>query len=110
MINWFGVFANSLWILGLAVALATLSYASWQASIYHIKTRQQLKQPGILISFSAAAVLFCAGMAATSDKVWEIVIWSVLGILFIIQIILLARQNRNAKVEQSDSTQDPDSP
>ena len=33
MIDWFNLAANSLWILGCAIALAVLSYASWQASL-----------------------------------------------------------------------------
>ena len=108
MINWFGVFANSLWIFGLALALATFSFVSWQASVYHEKTRQRLKQPGVLLSFSAAAVLFCAGLAATSEKTWEIVLWSALGVMFIIQIIIFVRQYRNK--EEIDPARDPNSP
>ena len=30
MIDWFGVFYNALWIFGLAIVLAALSYADWR--------------------------------------------------------------------------------
>ena len=33
MIDWFDLAANSLWIIGCAVALASLSYAIWMASM-----------------------------------------------------------------------------
>lgn len=96
MIDWFGVAANTLWILGLALGLATFSYASWQASIYHEKTLERIKRPQILLSFNVAALLFCSGLAATSDSILEIVLWSLLGILFLVQLLLLVRQIRKS--------------
>lgn len=99
MIDWFSVFANSLWILGLALALGTFSYANWQASVLHEKTIALLKRPGYLISFNIAILLFCAGLAATSDTTLEIVVWSILGLLFLVQMIFVLRQKR---AESSD--------
>ena len=86
------------------MALATFSYASWQASLHGEKTLDWLKRPEILIAFSLSALLFCSGLAATSDSVLEIAIWSILGFLFLVQIILLVRQNResSAKNEQKN--------
>ena len=108
MIDWYGVFANSLWILGLSLALATFSYASWQASMNHERTLARLKRTEILIAFSLAALLFCAGLAATSDTVLEIIIWSILGLLSVIQIFLLLRQRRTTPTQQSQNTTEQD--
>jgi hypothetical protein len=83
MIDWFNLAANALWILALAILLAILSYASWQASLQHEKLRAQLTRPGYGIYFDLAAVLFCLGMAGTSHQPWEIGLWGVLGVLFI---------------------------
>jgi lipopolysaccharide export LptBFGC system permease protein LptF len=107
MIDWYSLAANSLWIFGLALALATFSYASWQASFYHERTRDRLKRPGTLIVFSVAAVLFCAGLAATSDTTLEIALWSVLGVLFIVQIIALVRQRRAVELDTTEAAEDP---
>ena len=107
MIDWFSLFANSLWILGLAVALATFSYASWQASILNQRTRLQLMSPGSLTAFSAAGLLFCAGLAATSDRILEVIIWSILGILFLVQGILVFRgrhKNTPPTTDHSDQS------
>lgn len=106
MIDWYSLAANSLWILGLALALATFSYASWQASFYHERTRDRLKRPGTMIVFSAAAVLFCAGLATTSDSTLEIVLWSVLGVLFIVQIVALFRQKRAEELDTAEAAED----
>jgi hypothetical protein len=92
MIDWFNLAANALWILGCALALGTLSFASWQASIRNEKLRQRLSQNSIQAAFDIAGILFCAGLAATSDSTLEIVLWSVLGILFLVQGFLAVRQ------------------
>ena len=88
MIDWFNLVANALWIVGLAIALAVVSHASWQAALHHEKLRSWLAQPGYQIFFDLAAVLFCLGMAATSRRVWEIILWSGLALLFIAQAVV----------------------
>jgi phosphoglycerol transferase MdoB-like AlkP superfamily enzyme len=88
MIDWFNLAANALWIIGLAIALAVVSHASWQAALQHEKLRNRLAQPGYQIYFDLAAVLFCLGMAATSRRLWEIILWSGLAVLFIAQAVV----------------------
>jgi phosphoglycerol transferase MdoB-like AlkP superfamily enzyme len=87
MIDWFNLAANTLWILGLAIALAVVSHAAWQAALNHEKIRTRLAQPGYQRFFDLAAVLFCLGMAATSRRAWEIILWCVLAVLFIGQAV-----------------------
>jgi phosphoglycerol transferase MdoB-like AlkP superfamily enzyme len=88
MIDWFNLAANALWILALAIALAVVSHASWQAALSHEKLRTRLGQPGYQMYFDLAAVLFCAGMAGTSRVIWEIILWSGLAVLFFAQAVL----------------------
>lgn len=84
MIDWYGVLRNALWIVGLATALAAFSYTDWQRSLQTPKPslRQALGSAGFQAAFSLGMVLFCAGLALGSDRVWEIVAWAVLGLLF----------------------------
>ena len=96
MIDWFNLAANSLWILGCAIALATLSYASWQASVRKERLRACLNQPGVQQLVFLAGILFCAGLAATADSILETVLWGVLGVLFLAQWALTIRQARGA--------------
>ena len=86
MINWLNLLANTFWILGCALALATLSYASWQASDKKEKMRVVLSSPAYKISLYAAGALFSIGLAATSNRIWEISLWIILAILFAVQI------------------------
>lgn len=94
MIDWANLAANSLWILGCTLALATLSYASWEASVYKDKFTARLKKPAIQISLNLAGILFCAGLAATSSKTYEIILWSVLALLFLLQVAAGFAQSR----------------
>jgi hypothetical protein len=94
MIDWLNLFSNSLWILGLALALATLSYASWEASLHKEKFRSRLNRAPIQAALSLAGVLFCAGLAATSDSTLEIVLWAALAAAFAAQIVVLGVQGR----------------
>jgi len=94
MINWVNLIANSFWILGCALALATLSYASWQASFENKKMRMVLSSPACKISLYTAGALFSIGLAATSDQTWEVIFWIVLVILFAVQIGVSIRQKK----------------
>lgn len=89
MIDWIALASNTLWILGCSAGLATLSYASWQASIRGEKFAAQLKRIPIQISFNIAGLLFCAGLAATSGSSLETVLWGILALAFAAQVILL---------------------
>jgi hypothetical protein len=88
MIDWYNLVANSLWILALAIALAVVSHASWQAALSHVKLRTCLGQSRYQMFLDLAAVLFCVGMAGTSHHNWEIILWSGLAVLFIAQAVL----------------------
>jgi hypothetical protein len=87
MIDWANLAANALWILGCAVALATLSYASWEASAYHEKFSLRLKRPGIQAALNLGGFLFASGLAATSDSTLEIILWLVLVVAFLAQVV-----------------------
>jgi len=95
MINWVNLIANSFWILGCALALATLSYASWQASVENIKIRMVLSSPAYKISLYAAGALFSIGLAATSERICEFLLWIILAILFAVQIGVSIRRKNN---------------
>jgi hypothetical protein len=84
MIDWYGVLRNTLWIVGLAVALAAFSYAEWWRHLQAPKQslRQALSGAGFQAASGLGMVLFCAGLALGSDRWWQIAAWGVLGLLF----------------------------
>jgi len=96
MIDVWGVFFNFLWILGLSVLLATWSYAYYEriggwncptARAQHEghKTRHILERFGYALALDAGLLLFCAGLAATSRRTWERVVWGVLAAAWVVQ-------------------------
>ncbi|MFC2042530.1 hypothetical protein ACFLUA_00025 [Chloroflexota bacterium] len=97
MIDWLNLLANTFWVLGCALALATLSYASWRASVENEKMGMVLSSTTYKISLYAAGALFSIGLAATSDRIWEILLWTILAILFFIQAGFSIHQKKKTK-------------
>lgn len=94
MIDWTNLFANALWILGLSTGLADLSWASWQASATRTRLREQINRPVHQAWINFAGLLFSLGLAATTDRAWELFLWLALALLFLwstITAILPAR-------------------
>ena len=97
MLDWANLAANALWILGCAIALAALSYASWAASAYREKFSQRIKGPGIQAALNLGGFFFSSGLAATSDSTLEIVLWLVLAAAFLVQVVFFfLRKTRTA--------------
>ena len=72
MVDWFNLLLNALWIFACAFTLATNSYPSWQSSTQQAKLLTVLRGYRYQIALTLSGVLFCFGLAATSDAVWEI--------------------------------------
>ena len=83
MIDWFNLAANALWILGCAIALATLSYTSWEASVQQEKMVARLKRPSAQAALNLAGLLIFLGLGVLSDILWLKVIYTILALLFL---------------------------
>jgi len=89
MIDWFNLIANSLWILALSIALSTLSFARGEARGRCETLKSIMSQAKWQIPLNISGVLFCGGLAATTNVTWERAIWGILAILFIIQLVFI---------------------
>ena len=109
MIDWFGVFHNALWILGLAIVLAALSYADWRRrlTVPPVSFRKALAGPGFQAAVSLGFVLFCAGLALGSTVWWQIAAWAALGLLFAWQSLTSLRQLRRKPSEAQQPAPTP---
>lgn len=94
MIDWYNLFANALWILALALALAALGCARWVASLEGEKLKTVLKRAVWQNALNLAGMIFCAGLALTTQVWWEQLLWAVLGVSFALQIALLRFSSR----------------
>jgi hypothetical protein len=98
MIDWYNLVMNTFWILGCAIALATLSYASWEASVRKEKFFTLLKHAQYQVPLNSGGLIFCIGLAGTSDVIWQQVLWGLLALGFVYQIVMEIRglrANRN---------------
>lgn len=96
MIDVWGVVANGLWVLGLSVLLAALSWASWAASEEKVRFRAALARTGIQQALNLGLFLFCAGLAATGRTWWERVLWGLLAAAWVAQAWMTGRRTEIA--------------
>ena len=86
MIDWVGVATNGLWLLGLAMGLAVLSYADWSAHSAHRRLRDVLGQPAFRIALWSGLTLFCVGVALSGGQWWERVLWGALAVMAVVEV------------------------
>ncbi len=93
MIDWGNLAANALWISGLSLALAALSFAVWEANSYKEKIAARLRRPGYQTALNLAALLVCLGLAGTADRWWKAALWLLLGVAFLAQTFTTLRKH-----------------
>lgn len=84
MINFWQVAAHFLWILGLAVLLATWSMGYYEAQAANQPLATLLKKRGYNLAMTAGLALVCAGAAATDDRWWARLVWAGLGVAAVV--------------------------
>ena len=97
MIDWPLVLFSAVWIGGPALALATLSYASWSASMRGERLRVVLQRSDYQRVLLVAACLICTGLGLTAASWLETVLWIMLAVISAATFISLwrkARRNR----------------
>ena len=85
MIDWVVVGFSALWILGLGLMTAALSFANYLASQQKRRFRQTLEMPACRIMIDLGLVLFCLGLAGGVSAVWERLLWAILALMFALQ-------------------------
>lgn len=78
VIEWAELFSNSVWIIGLAIGLSTLSVAYWYSQRYGKPFKEVVSEPKRLCLFHLAGLLFCVGVAGTSNRWWKWALWELL--------------------------------
>ncbi len=78
MIDWASLVFNALWVLGAAVILSVLSYASYEARRRGERLRTRLAVPGFQAWLSVGLALISLGLALIGPRWWERVLWGLL--------------------------------
>lgn len=93
-VDWRLVAFSALWLLGLAVALASLSFANYRRSEARVSLAAVLRQPGYRGALNTGLVVFCLGVAGSARAVWEALLWLGLAAAFAWQSWRSARSAR----------------
>ncbi len=75
MIDWSVILRHIPWILGLATALSTLSWAIWLRNRTAGRLNDILRTPGCQVSLQTSLALVCAGLVLTAQPMLERVLW-----------------------------------
>lgn len=86
MIDWVSVGFGALWILGLGLVLAALSFANYLAGQNKRSFRQTLSLPEYQSMINLGLVFFCIGWAGNASTGWERLLWIVLALVFARQV------------------------
>ena len=97
MIDWPLVLSSAIWIGGAALALATLSYASWSASMRGERLRTVLRRSAYQRLLLSAACLVCLGLGLTAASWLETAVWHTLAVISVAAVISLWRKARHNK-------------
>lgn len=93
VIDWFSVFINSLWILGLAILLASFSYQYWLATEAKRPLRAQLNTATFQKTFWLGFSFIGAGLIGTSQTWWETGIWTFFTLLSLYSLYTLSQDS-----------------
>lgn len=85
MIPWGGLLANGLWLLGLALLLATWSLAYDEGQRSGRRVRAVFRRRRYARASTVGLLLFCAGLAATETRWWARLLWLLLGLAFAVE-------------------------
>lgn len=91
MIDWFLLFSNALWILGLSMAFATLSWGIWKKNENHLALSSFFARqtPGLIAR--GAGLLFYIGVAFNLKTILEIILWAGVGAGFLFDLFRFLR-------------------
>ena len=95
MIDWPLILFSAVWIGGAALALATLSYASWSASLRGERLRAVLQRSKYQRLLLVAACLICVGLGLTAASWLETILWILLAVISAATFISLWRKARH---------------
>lgn len=96
LIDWRLVGFSALWIVGLSIELAALSFADYMAAQQGLRTRTVLGQPGYQAAINGGLVLFCLGLLGSARAWWEQLLWLALAAAFAYQTWAAWRRGRDS--------------
>ncbi|NOZ72396.1 MAG: DUF2142 domain-containing protein [Chloroflexi bacterium] len=86
MIDWLSLFNNAMWVAGMAIVVATVSYAWYEALLRRVPLRRVLAEARFEWIYSSGLALFSLGQFLLVDLPgWQALLWLVLALVFTAQ-------------------------
>lgn len=71
-----------MWIVGLSIVLAALSFGDYAAAQQRVRLRAVLAWPEYQAALNGGLALFCLGLVGSLGAWWEQLLWAALAIAF----------------------------
>ncbi len=95
MINWYGVFVNGLWVTGMAIVLAGMSWSLYARKLDGRSWTQQLASPEMTLTLAVGMMLMTLGFGLRpGGSVWPSLGWLALALAFALMAWLASRRRR----------------
>jgi hypothetical protein len=91
MIVWLDLVHHALWIVGLAILLATFSLAHWTAGLQKKSLRQSLWQPAYRLTIAVGIIAFALGLMFLAEALWLKIAWVGVIVLSLLESISAGR-------------------
>jgi hypothetical protein len=80
MINWYGIFSSALWVLGLAILLASLSWSVYQAAHSNSSWRHLMVRASYMQATATGMTLLTLGLGfLQGSTLWQSMLWFILA-------------------------------
>lgn len=100
MINWYGVFANSLWVLGAAMLLAGVSWSFYARRLHGRSWLQQLSSAEMTMTLALGMMLISMGLGLRAGSpIWQAFVWLMLSLAFALVAWISYRQRLGRPVD-----------
>ncbi len=94
MIDWLELAGAALWVLGLALCLAVLSMARYQANVDAESVFRRMQHPGLRAALASGSSLFCVGLLLVSDPWWQRGSWALAAAVSVVWAVRSWRGHR----------------
>ena len=94
LIDWKSLALHALWILGLSVIVAALSFHHWLARTNGRRLRDQLSARSWGVASSSGLMLFCLSFTIKAVGVIESMLWALLFLAYLWRLVFLATSTR----------------
>lgn len=98
LVNWRELGLSALWVVGLAIVLATLGFARFHGDRSNKTLLKEACRPRYLVAISGGLALAALGIGGSSQLWWEAGLWLVISLMLLMSSLSLVRSGAEGYV------------